>query len=192
MSSASIIMLSLSGCLAFRPDFSASFTSTGPAPAAGVRPRSISQKRSVRMISLEAPDVPSISEAVNHATFILAGAGDASRGGAVVEQIPYVPGEVPDFDKIVLGSAACLGAYAWAAYEFGKRIVTQRACEVCEGSGLVNSSRSGKKLKQPVKCYACGGFLPWESWGKFWKTNMDVGNGGVLQRPARDYDELNE
>lgn len=57
---------------------------------------------------------------------------------------------------------------------------------------MVNTSRSGKKLPQPVKCYACGGFLPWESWKKFWQTNMDVGNGGVLQRPASNYDELNE
>lgn len=104
--------------MAFRPDLSAGFTST--APAAGVRPRAISQKRPLRMISLEAADVPSLSEAVNHATVILAAAADASRGGAVVEQIPYVPGEVVDFDKIVLGSAACLAAYAWAAYEFGK------------------------------------------------------------------------
>lgn len=56
----------------------------------------------------------------------------------------------------------------------------------------MNTSRSGKKLSQPVKCYACGGFLPWESWKKFWQTNMDVGNGGVLQRPASNYDELNE
>ena len=73
-----------------------------------------------------------------------------------------------------------------------QRIVTQRACEVCEGSGLVKTSRSGKKLRQPIKCYACGGFLPWENWGRFWQTNMDVGNGGVLQRPASDYEELNE
>lgn len=73
-----------------------------------------------------------------------------------------------------------------------QRIVTQRACAVCEGSGLVSMSRSGAKLEQPRKCYACGGFLPWENWGRFWQSNMDVGNGGVLQRPASDYGELNE
>lgn len=56
----------------------------------------------------------------------------------------------------------------------------------------MKTSRSGKKLRQPIKCYACGGFLPWENWGRFWQTNMDVGNGGVLQRPASDYEELNE
>lgn len=66
-------------------------------------------------------DGSSLGEAVNHATYILAAAAtDVSRGGAVVEQIPYVPADdVADFDKILLGSAACVGAYAWAAYEFG-------------------------------------------------------------------------
>lgn len=62
--------------------------------------------------------VDGIAEAVRQAAYTLA---DASRGGAVVEQIPYVPGEVVvDFDKIFIGSAACVLAYAWAAYEFGK------------------------------------------------------------------------
>lgn len=56
----------------------------------------------------------------------------------------------------------------------------------------MSNTRSGTELKQPRKCYACGGFLPWENWGKFWQSNMDVGNGGVLQRPASDYDELNK
>lgn len=56
----------------------------------------------------------------------------------------------------------------------------------------MNKSRTGKKLGRSVKCYACGGFLPWENWGRFWQSNMDVGNGGVLQRPAPDYDELNK
>lgn len=60
-----------------------------------------------------------LAEAVSQAAYILA--DGASRGGAVVEQIPYVPAaEVMDFDKILLGSAACVAAYAWAAYEFGK------------------------------------------------------------------------
>lgn len=64
------------------------------------------------------PPVDGIAEVVSQATYILA--DDASRGGAVVEQIPYVPGEaVMNFPKIVLGSAACVLAYAWAAFEFG-------------------------------------------------------------------------
>lgn len=61
----------------------------------------------------------SVVEALSQATYILV--ADSSRGGAVVDQIPYVPAEtVVDFDKIVAGSTACVLAYAWAAYEFGK------------------------------------------------------------------------
>ncbi|CAN0125719.1 unnamed protein product, partial [Ectocarpus sp. 12 AP-2014] len=190
LSSPFLLLFASSTCLAFHPDVPTRITSTTASSAR--RGTTNSQKRQLRMMHFEAADGASVIEAMDHATWILAVAADSSRGGAVVEQIPYVPGDVADFDKIVIGSAACLAAYAWAAYEFGKRIVTQRACEVCKGSGLVSTSRSGKQLRQPKKCYACGGFLPWESWGKFWKTNMDVGNGGVLQRPARDYDELNE
>lgn len=63
-------------------------------------------------------DAESVTEAIRQATHVLA---DSSRGGAVVDQIPYVPAEsVDNFDKIVIGSAACVLAYAWAAYEFGK------------------------------------------------------------------------
>lgn len=78
------------------------------------------------MVPIEAADSISVVEAVNHATNILATVAiDSSRGGAAFEQIPYVPGDVADFDKILLGSAACVGAYAWAAYEFGS--VSERA-----------------------------------------------------------------
>jgi len=34
-------------------------------------------------------------------------------------------------------------------------------CGVCQGSGLVYASKSGRTLEIPRKCYACGGFLPW-------------------------------
>ena len=58
-----------------------------------------------------------IAGAVSQMAYVIA---DGSREVAAVEQIPYVPGEVIGFDKIVIGSAACVLAYAWAAYEFGK------------------------------------------------------------------------
>lgn len=128
-----LLSLALSGCcLAFRSDFSAGSFTTSSSTQKLVTPRlfagAISQRRPLQMTSFEAAAVAavvadggSLGEAVNHATYVLAAAAtDASRGGAVVEQIPYVPAEdVADFDKILLGSAACVGAYAWAAYEFG-------------------------------------------------------------------------
>ncbi|CAN0126307.1 unnamed protein product, partial [Phaeothamnion confervicola] len=68
----------------------------------------------------------------------------------------------------------------------------QRACAVCDGSGLVLQSRTGAPLSRPRKCYACGGFLPWVSWKAFFRSNLDVGNGGILRRPAADYAALNK
>lgn len=81
----------------------------------------------------------------------------------------------------------------WATYEFGSRLAIQRSCMVCQGSGLTLISRQGSELSRPRKCWACGGFLPWYGWKAFLDTStQDVGNGGPLQRPAKDYREINE
>lgn len=78
--------------------------------------------RHQRLMSMHLP-VDAISGALIQASYILS---DGSREVAAVDQLPYVPGEVADFDKIVVGSAACVLAYAWAAYEFGKVCLQQR------------------------------------------------------------------
>lgn len=78
--------------------------------------------RGCRMSYLHHDDAIALADVLSQATQVLTDATDAARGGAVVEQIPYVAGDpstIPDFSKIVLGSAACVIAYAWAAYEFG-------------------------------------------------------------------------
>lgn len=31
---------------------------------------------------------------------------------------------------------------------------------------------------------------PKQGWRRFWLSNLDVGNGGILQRPAPDYEAL--
>ena len=71
---------------------------------------------------------------------------------------------------------AAVGAFPWflGAYEFGKRIVIQRQCERCAGTGLVGG-------EAPRKCPECGGFFPWESWQQF--LTSDPGNGGPLRAP---------
>ena len=47
------------------------------------------------------------------------------------------------------------------------------------GSGLVEVERSrGARL---VKCTACGGFLPWQSWERV--LSSEAGNGGVVRAP---------
>lgn len=68
--------------------------------------------------------------------------------------------------------------------------LTQVYC--LRGSGLVYVTRSGGKLTRPRKCWNCGGFLPWLGWKRFFLTSLfDFGNGGALQRPAKDYEETN-
>ena len=103
----------------------------------------------------------------------------------------YTPPEVGP--EIYVGSVVAVLPIAWGAVEFYKRIKTQQACLLCTGSGLVYTTPSGNKLTKPRKCWSCGGFIPWLGWKMFFfSTFFDVGNGGVLQRPSSNYDEINE
>lgn len=38
----------------------------------------------------------------------------------------------------------------------------------------------------------CGGFLPWVGWKEFLQYTNEVGNGGPLQRPSLDFEEINQ
>ncbi|XP_074320180.1 uncharacterized protein LOC141656981 [Silene latifolia] len=64
--------------------------------------------------------------------------------------------------EIVVGSLAGVIPFIVAGIEFNKRIVAQRRCEVCRGSGLVLRDK-----KYYFRCPGCGGFLPWQSWKRF-------------------------
>ncbi|XP_009777108.1 uncharacterized protein LOC107769628 [Nicotiana tabacum] len=64
--------------------------------------------------------------------------------------------------QIVVGSLAGVTPFVVAGIEFSKRIVKQRKCEVCGGSGLVLKNNKFYK-----RCPDCGGFLPWQSWRRF-------------------------
>ncbi|RCV27471.1 hypothetical protein SEVIR_5G330900v4 [Setaria viridis] len=63
--------------------------------------------------------------------------------------------------QIVVGAVAGVTPFVVAGVEFGKRIVQQKKCEICGGSGLV------MKNDYYVRCQGCGGFLPWQSWRRF-------------------------
>ncbi|XP_030931683.1 uncharacterized protein LOC115957550 [Quercus lobata] len=63
--------------------------------------------------------------------------------------------------QIVVGAIAGVTPFVVAGIEFSKRIIAQRRCEVCGGSGLV------LREKDYFKCPECGGFLPWQSWKRF-------------------------
>ncbi|XP_068651464.1 uncharacterized protein [Aristolochia californica] len=63
--------------------------------------------------------------------------------------------------QIAVGAIAGVLPFVVAAIEFSKRIVAQRKCEVCGGSGLV------QREEYYFRCPGCGGFLPWQSWKRF-------------------------
>ncbi|CAA0815372.1 Unknown protein [Striga hermonthica] len=64
--------------------------------------------------------------------------------------------------QIVLGALAGVSPFVVAGIEFSKRIIEQKKCKVCNGSGLVL-----RDDKYYFRCPACGGFLPWQSWRRF-------------------------
>ncbi|XP_073158758.1 uncharacterized protein [Henckelia pumila] len=67
----------------------------------------------------------------------------------------------PDW-QIVIGALAGVTPFVVAGIEFSKRIVAQKKCDVCKGSGLVL-----RDSKYYFRCPGCGGFLPWQSWRRF-------------------------
>ncbi|KAH0735402.1 uncharacterized protein [Solanum tuberosum] len=80
---------------------------------------------------------------------------------AATDIITSDPTQVEITWQIVAGSLAGVTPFVVAGVEFSKRIVKQRKCEVCGGSGLVLKNKFYKR------CPNCGGFLPWQSWRRF-------------------------
>lgn len=119
------------------------------------------------------------------------GIQESSPSQALLENVTPT---TTDFDAFIpgaeiwVGSIVALVPIVWATIEFTSRIRVQQACLVCSGSGLVYVTKSGNALSRARKCWNCGGFLPWLGWRRFFLSTFDVGNGGVLQRPAADYD----
>ncbi|KAI3828343.1 hypothetical protein L1987_02443 [Smallanthus sonchifolius] len=63
--------------------------------------------------------------------------------------------------QIIVGSIAGVTPFVVAGIEFSKRIVAQKKCIECGGSGLVLIE------EEYIRCPNCGGFLPWQSWKRF-------------------------
>ncbi|KMZ71215.1 hypothetical protein ZOSMA_185G00340 [Zostera marina] len=72
----------------------------------------------------------------------------------------FVPPEITW--QITVGAIAGTTPFVVAGIEFGKRIVAQKKCEICNGSGLVQTEDDNY-----TRCPNCGGFLPWLSWKRF-------------------------
>jgi hypothetical protein len=127
------------------------------------RPRGGSTRPSA--LPQEAVDAGFVSSdaAADATTFAARSMADAVEGTGVEEW------------QLWFGLWIGLSPFAIAAYEFGKRIVIQRQCELCKGSGLIQKGRYSRK------CTSCGGFLPWVSWKLF--LTSEAGNGGVVRVP---------
>ncbi|KFK27141.1 hypothetical protein AALP_AA8G340500 [Arabis alpina] len=63
--------------------------------------------------------------------------------------------------QIIVGTIAGITPFVVAGVEFSKRIIAQKKCEECRGTGLVFRD------KKYFRCPECGGFLPWQSWRRF-------------------------
>ncbi|KAJ7568173.1 hypothetical protein O6H91_01G021300 [Diphasiastrum complanatum] len=63
--------------------------------------------------------------------------------------------------EIAAGALAGVAPFVIAGIEFSKRIIAQKRCKLCGGSGLV------KRDQYYFRCNGCGGFLPWQSWRRF-------------------------
>nr|GEW53152.1 transmembrane protein [Tanacetum cinerariifolium] len=75
--------------------------------------------------------------------------------------VVFVPGDPEITWQIVVGTIAGITPFVVAGIEFSKRIVAQKKCTECGGSGLVLIE------KEYIRCPNCGGFLPWQSWQRF-------------------------
>ncbi|CAA7393322.1 unnamed protein product [Spirodela intermedia] len=89
--------------------------------------------------------------------------GRVSRSSHVIRAIEG-PSDLPPVEiswQITVGALAGITPFVVAGIEFSKRIAAQRSCEVCGGSGLVEVEGLYGR------CPGCGGFLPWQSWKRF-------------------------
>lgn len=83
-----------------------------------------------------------------------------------------------------MGSAIGVFPFIVGASEFTKRILIQRRCPECRGTGLVERpARDGSGAMQLRKCPECGGMFPWQSWQRFLSATATPGNGGPLLQP---------
>lgn len=109
---------------------------------------------------------------------------------------------------VTYSAVAGFTPFVVASYEFGKRILIQRRCEMCKGSGLVQRGKYLRKctacgaqedaalfriscspgqllfgsadIDQPFLLICAGGFLPWQSWQRFFESSPGNGAGTVI------------
>jgi hypothetical protein len=132
-------------------------SSSSSSAAAGVRTAAVPPE------AVEAAASAASTDSIDTAQFAASSMADALSDTGIAEW------------QIYFGFVTGLSPFVIAAYEFGKRILIQRQCELCQGSGLIQKGRYARK------CTSCGGFLPWQSWGQF--LTSEAGNGGTVRVP---------
>ena len=82
--------------------------------------------------------------------------------------------------QVYVGAAVGTFPFVIATYEFSKRVIIQRRCRVCNGTGLVLKGKSNYYKK----CRECGGFLPWLGWRAFFTGSFTgIANGSPVLPP---------
>eukprot|EP00741_Cyanophora_paradoxa_P022662 tig00021493_g21886.t1 len=71
------------------------------------------------------------------------------------------------------GFVAGATPFTVAGILFAGRIIRQRRCPRCKGSGLVESKTVGLR-----RCPECGGFLPWRGWQQFFQDSRSINKIG--------------
>ncbi|CAK9163862.1 unnamed protein product [Ilex paraguariensis] len=122
-----------------------------------VSPRSKCESRSV-VLDHSKSGVINLIPGRNRTNYVTRNRRLTARVSAVTSD----PAQVDLTWQIVIGALAGVTPFVVAGIEFSKRIVAQRRCEVCGGSGLVLRDK-----KYFFRCPSCGGFLPWQSWKRF-------------------------
>lgn len=134
-----------------------------------------SPKRCAKVSAMMDDDIISI---LSKALETTPASSTASHGNPTAVSDALLEADIESW-QLYVGFFAGLAPFIVASYEFGKRILMQRRCAMCRGTGLI---RKGGRSR---KCTSCGGFLPWESWERFFDVNTaaKIGNGGRVRVP---------
>lgn len=120
--------------------------------------------RTIRATASRAP-IDAVSSVMPHAATVLAAVAPEQltrpEAAAAGQLVATISGRSEVTWPIIVGAIAGVTPFVIASILFGRRIAQQRACKVCSGSGLELKGRFYRR------CSACGGFLPWQSWRRF-------------------------
>jgi hypothetical protein len=156
------------------------------AAAAPRRPEAAALAAAAAVLAAPAARAAAAAAAPAAAPSTSAASASAAAVAAALAAGTYTPSPAaPPSWEIWVGAVVGVIPFIFASVEFSKRVLIQRRCPECAGSGLVSFNSKGQPLPggQLRKCAACGGFLPWLGWRRFWLANLDVGNGGFLLQP---------